>query len=108
MSLILQQFKAMKWFFVSSIIVVLIALVLSVATTTLGHTSLYQFVQQHHYVWLMVRAGIIVGFILVWPYCVRYWAKRYKWHDEYAQGIKKRRWRFAVWLIVIDCIFQLL
>lgn len=99
----------MRWFFISAVLVLLIAVGLShLATNSLGQNTLHMFVMEHHYFWLMVRVCIIVGFVLIWPYLVKNWAKKYGWDEEYAQGIIRRRWRFAVWLILIDLTFQLL
>jgi len=109
MRFIFQVIKSMRCFFICAGVVLLIAVVLSHLTThSLDENTLYAFVMRHHVFWILVRAGIILGFVLVWPHLVGHWARKYQWKDEHTFGIIRRRWRFAVWLVIIGLTFQLL
>ena len=101
--------KSMTWFFISAAIVLLITVGLShFSTNSLGQNTLYLSVVNHKYFWLCFRAFIVIGFVLLWPVLVKHWAKKYSWSEEHVKGLAQRRWRFAIWLIVIDLTFQLL
>ena len=109
MQFVFKRLKSMRCFFMAALVVLLVAVGLShLAMHSLGQQTLYQIVISHRYVWLLVRACIIVGFVLVWPYWVKQWANKYHWDDELTNAMIRRRWRFALWLIIIDLTFQLL
>lgn len=108
MNAIFKTIKSLKWFFVSTIIVILIAMVLShVSNKAVSHDTLYYSIMRHDYFWLLVRTCIVGSFIITWPYLIRHWAQKYKLEEEYVQGLIRRRWRYAFWLIIIDLVFQL-
>ena len=96
-------------FWLSVLAVFLIALGLSLcAPTGLSKNTVAHFMSRYRYYWLSLRIGIIVIFFFVWPHLVNNWGKRYDWDAAQRQGIINRRWRYAIWLIVIDLTFQLL
>jgi len=109
MNHIIKMFWSMKWFFISIVVVLLIAIVLSqLSMHSMGENALSDFINLHNIFWLLVRACIILGFVMIWPYLIKHWANKYQWEDEYITGLIARRWRYALWLVIIDVTFQLL
>ena len=106
--------KRTKWFFISAIMIFFIAIGLSHVDVNHANDKLSAFsiiaafVEHHPYFWIIVRAAIVLLFFFYWPVMVNRWAKQYSWPIDYAEGVKKRRWRYVVWIFVIDLTFQLL
>jgi hypothetical protein len=109
MTLIFKTIKSMRWFFVSVVLIFFIGIILShIASNSMSQNILYNSIEKHNYFWSFVRLSIVMGFVIVWPYLVRHWSKKYQWKEEDAKGVIHRRWRYAIWLIIVNFIFQLL
>ena len=108
MSLVWKFIKRIKWFFISTVIIFFMAFGLShLAVSNLNYSS-PTFIVDHSYFWLLLRITIILLFVLLWPVIVNSWAKKYAWSAAYTTEVRKRRWRYAVWFVVVDLTFQLL
>ncbi len=109
MGFALRAIKSMKRFFISSIVIILIAIGLShLSTNGLGQNTLVAFIKQHSGFWLLVRGLIILCFAMIWPYIIKSLAKKQGWDNEMTAGMIKRRWRYVIWLIILDLVFQFL
>lgn len=106
--------KSTRWFFISAILIFFIAIGLSqigVSTADGKHPAysiIAAYVMSHQYLWMIVRVVIVLLFFLFWPVMVDRWSKQYNWPRDYTNEVKKRRWRYVAWFIVIDLTFQLL
>ncbi len=106
--------KKARWFFISAMVIFFIAMGLGHVDATNASSNLSlsstiaDYVMSHPYLWMIVRGVIIVLFFLSWPVMVDRWSKKYSWPEAYTHEVKKRRWRYVAWFVVIDLTFQLL
>lgn len=109
MKIIIYIIKSTKWFLISSVAVIAIAMLLShLSTTTIGSGALTTILKKHRYLWLLLHAFIIIGFMVLWSSLVKKWSIKYQWDDDKKREMLQRKWRYAIWLIIIDFVFQLL
>ena len=100
----------LKWLV---LFILMITLILFIALQVHPHNknllnTLVESLQTHAFFWLFIRSFIVLSFFICWPVLVNHWSKKYAWPEPYAAAVKKRRWRYVAWFIVIDLTFQLL
>ena len=108
MIIVWKFIKNMRWFFISTIVIFLMAIGLNHLNSNGLGGNFSNFVMNHKYFWLFFRATIFLLFFFIWPLLVDNFSKKYNWSMEYAVEVKKRRWRYLVWFFIIDLTFQLL
>lgn len=108
MSIVWKFIKSMRWFFISAVIVFVIAFGLSHLSSHLANGGFIAFVNNYRFFWLFFRIVIVLIFIMCWPMMVDVWARKYDWPSAYIVEVKRRRWRYAVWFVIVDLAFQLL
>jgi hypothetical protein len=66
--------------------------------------SFNNFIKDNYWGFTVFRLLLIIMFFMVWPVCIRRFAKNYVWTDEKTQFWLTQRYRITAWLIIFELL----
>jgi len=66
--------------------------------------SVSGFVMGHFWVFTVMRLLLIAGVFVIWPVCIRHYAKNHEWTAAKTQFWIAQRFRVMAWMMVIELL----
>lgn len=66
--------------------------------------SVSGFITEYFWVFTVLRLMLIIGIIVIWPVCIRRFAKNYEWSAAKTQFWLGQQFRIMAWMIVVELL----
>lgn len=86
----------------------IIAIAMLVNQLSKQHAAVHQFISQTNGFWISMHIAIILGFFWLYPPLIRRYARQHQWTTEHMAVVIRYRWRYVMWLVIIELVLQLL
>lgn len=102
------DYKRSLYLVISVVAVFMIALLMShIGLHEQGKSEVTLLIESNRWLLFFIRSLLIVIFAMLWPYFARHCSKKCQLNEKQTQELVSRQWRLAMWLFIINIIFQL-